>query len=321
MPRVQFGPAVESGKASPASAREPGRSAPVAVGQTRSQQIMLAPHLVLLERPGAVQLGIDGPDTVVLTDPDGRLRQLLELLDGRYGALGLRTAANRLGIDSPSLDGLLIALAAAGLLQSKAASAPRPEAELTTARIQLVGAGAVGLRLRTHLLAVGIGRTILVDPTDASTAGFDLTIAVSDQLEIDRDLTARLTRSNQPHLVIRPRFGGAVVGPLVVPGQSSCIRCADLTRTGADPGWPMLLAQLCRKPGSWDSLAMEWAAATAATQVIGKLSGRRVESLSATLELAQQPTGRPQPQHSVMQRRSWPINPACGCGWEPTAQW
>ena len=36
----------------------------------------------------------------------------------------------------------------------------------------------------------------------------------------------------------------AVVGPLVVPGRSACLRCLELHRTDRDPGWPGVAAQL-----------------------------------------------------------------------------
>src|ERR1700733_14635490 len=35
-----------------------------------------------------------------------------------------------------------------------------------------------------------------------------------------------------------------VVGPLVIPGRTACLRCLDLTRAERDPAWPLILAKL-----------------------------------------------------------------------------
>ena len=52
------------------------------------------------------------------------------------------------------------------------------------------------------------------------------------------------TGAQVPHLVATVRGETGVVGPLVVPGVTSCLRCADLHRRDADPRWPRLAAQL-----------------------------------------------------------------------------
>ena len=113
----------------------------------------------------------------------------------------------------------------------------------------------------------------------------DLTIVLATSLEIDRAITTGLTQAGHPHLLVRPRARGAVVGPLVLPGRTSCLGCTDLARTRADPAWPRMLAQLCRTRGDWDPLAADWAAALVTTQVLSHLAGRTVETASATVEL------------------------------------
>ena len=56
-------------------------------------------------------------------------------------------------------------------------------------------------------------------------------------------------RDEQAHLfaVVRPSVG--VVGPLVLPGRSSCARCHDLHRRDRDAAWPTVAAQLRALPG------------------------------------------------------------------------
>jgi bacteriocin biosynthesis cyclodehydratase domain-containing protein len=51
-----------------------------------------------------------------------------------------------------------------------------------------------------------------------------------------------------PHLPVV--FGDQAVhlGPLVVPGETPCLRCADEHRLDAEPAWPALAAQLMSRP-------------------------------------------------------------------------
>ncbi len=46
-----------------------------------------------------------------------------------------------------------------------------------------------------------------------------------------------------PHLHLGIFGERAVVGPLVSPGRTSCLRCAHLHRRDADPAWPLLAVQ------------------------------------------------------------------------------
>lgn len=295
-----------------------------------SDRVRLRPYLTPLRRSDReIQLGFDTGDGVVLADPDGVIGQVLGLMDGRHRCRDLRLEAERLGVAAGQLDALIQALASAGLLQPDAAPVPG------SSTIRLVGLGPAGHQIGSQLLRAGVGCLLLVDPAAPTAADrwrtgsdrvrvaehwsqpidrpIDLTILVGSRLEPDRAVTTTLTQSDHPHLLVRPRSHGAVVGPLVVPGMTSCVRCADLTRTRADSAWPRMLAQLCQTRGNWDPLAVDWAAALATTQVLGHLEGRPMETLSATLELG--------PASWSWQRRLWPVDPACGCGWSTPAEW
>ncbi len=46
------------------------------------------------------------------------------------------------------------------------------------------------------------------------------------------------------HLSVVVREASVLVGPLVVPGRTSCLTCVELHRADADPAWPMVAAQL-----------------------------------------------------------------------------
>jgi len=40
-----------------------------------------------------------------------------------------------------------------------------------------------------------------------------------------------------PHLVVRAEEAIGVVGPLVLPGRWTCLRCVDLSKAARDPAW------------------------------------------------------------------------------------
>jgi hypothetical protein len=121
-------------------------------------------------------------------------------------------------------------------------------------------------------------------------------------------LVGGLQRSGVPHLVATVRGSTGIVGPLVVPGRTSCLRCADLSRRDADPLWPALAAQLTagEAPPSGATTTCLLTAATAAVQVLAYLDGTAAPvTLGAALELL--------PPDPVPRLRPWPPHPACGC--------
>ncbi len=116
------------------------------------------------------------------------------------------------------------------------------------------------------------------------------------------------SRAGVPHLVATVRGATGVVGPLVVPGITSCLRCADLHRCDADPRWPQLAAQLTAAdpPPSGATVTCLLTAVTAAVQVLGYLDGTAAPAtLDATLELV--------PPDLVPRVRRWAPHPECGC--------
>ncbi|GAB3359884.1 ThiF family adenylyltransferase [Modestobacter lapidis] len=127
--------------------------------------------------------------------------------------------------------------------------------------------------------------------------------SASDPLQVG------LQRDGVPHLVATVRGETGVVGPLVLPGATSCLRCADAWRREADPEWPRLAAQLAAAdpPPSGATVTCLLTAVTAAVQVLAYLDGAAIPaSCGATLEL------RPPALSPVLRR--WPPHPECPCG-------
>jgi ThiF family len=121
-------------------------------------------------------------------------------------------------------------------------------------------------------------------------------------------LAAGAHRTGVPHLVATVRGQTGVVGPLVVPGATSCLRCADLHRRDADPRWPAMAAQLTagETPASGATVTCLLTAITAALQVLAFLDGTAAPAtLEASLELT--------PPDLLPRLRRWPAHPSCGC--------
>lgn len=287
-----------------------------------ADRVRLLPQLTLLRRDEQeIQLGFDSAEATVLADPDGSVSALLAVMDGRYRRADLAILAPQFGIAVAEFETLLAALTTAGLVELPSAW------DHSACTVRLVGLGPAATQLGEQLLSAGLGRLLVVDPdrqlpwarwpgdrvqrtehwSQPQISEADLTVLVASCLEIDRAISSTLAQADHPHLVVRPRARGAVVGPLVVPGQTSCLHCGDLARTRTDPAWPRMLAQLCRIGGTWDPLAADWAAALAATQVLGHLAGNPVATAAATFELG--------PVDWQWRRRLWPADPACGCCW------
>src|SRR5262249_32292812 len=68
-----------------------------------------------------------------------------------------------------------------------------------------------------------------------STARPDLAVLTARHLP---ELQAELMRDRVPHLVVSASEAIGIVGPLVMPGRTACLRCLDLLRADHDPAWP-----------------------------------------------------------------------------------
>jgi hypothetical protein len=135
----------------------------------------------------------------------------------------------------------------------------------------------------------------------------DLVVLAVDE-PLDDDRREALHRRGTAHLPVALGPSGAVIGPLVLPGLTSCLRCADLHRTDRDAAWPRLAVQLtlARRRGPASEVAVATiAAGITAMQALQFLDGLEPACLDGTLEL--------HPPDWRVRRRSWPAHPRCGC--------
>lgn len=134
-----------------------------------------------------------------------------------------------------------------------------------------------------------------------------LTDAIVPAPEVVTDLVA----DGLPHLAIRVRDGVGIIGPLVVPGRSSCLRCADLHRTALDPCWPRVAGQLAGRFQTAELPTVYGTAALAVGQALRLVhpASTPPPTWNGTVELDCY-TGR-------VQHREWPPHPQCTCGAPP----
>lgn len=224
-------------------------------------------------------------------------------------------------------------------------------------RVDVHGAGRVGAQIARLLAAAGVGTVAVLDgrpvrPADISPGGHPpdsvgaprrrslAALLPADAGEepggrrpaapslavlapsggTGRDEAAELVRQGIPHLLAQVVEVTGVVGPLVLPGRSSCLRCLDLHRTARDPHWPLVVDQALRRPPpepACDTALAAAVAGLAATQVLACLDGFAPAAVDGTIEVTL-PSGLPR-------RRSWTRHPRCGCGWATregdAAQW
>ena len=110
----------------------------------------------------------------------------------------------------------------------------------------------------------------------------------------------------QPYLSATVWASSAVIGPLVVPGVTSCLGCADLHRAERDPAWPALAAQLATARHAPSDVAVcGFASAFTALQALAFLDGESPATVDGTLELSL-PDWR-------VRRRSWLPHENCPC--------
>jgi hypothetical protein len=296
-----------------------------------------------------VQIGIDPRRAIALTGMRGAA-VLLGLLDGSRDLAQILAAAGDAGISAEAADRVITLLAVGGALYDFPVTAYRamPQGlrtrlapELATAAlahgdadggarilarrqgacVRVEGMSRVGLSVASFLTASGIGMVISAGPPPAvlsPPAGMAGPAPASRHPDLviladihRRELPEILRRGGVPHLAAAASEAIGVVGPLVLPGRTACLRCLDLTRAERDPAWPLILAQLTgggADPPACDTVLAAAVATQAAAQALAFVD--RPASASAvsngTLELV-----LPDWQ---WRRRSWAQHDRCGCG-------
>jgi bacteriocin biosynthesis cyclodehydratase domain-containing protein len=219
--------------------------------------------------------------------------------------------------------------------------------------VGISGLGRTGSGIALHLATAGVGTVVLGDRRPVQVTDLGLGIYRQDDvgrprervlrdvlgersprttacLELDADgqpdvvvvieahaadprRYERLVGAGIAHLAVVVREADMVVGPLVLPGRSPCVRCCDLHATDVDRDWPELAGQLWKEHAESgvpeETTLAASAAAMAAAQVLAQLDGARPAAVGAVIEIAL-------PEALPRVRRVLP-HPRCGCSTLP----
>lgn len=241
-------------------------------------------------------------------------------------------------------------LAAVSLVRPRPGAALDVLNRRRAASVWVVGGGRIGVPVATLLAASGVGRVGVetagpVGAADTVPGGWQLADVGAPASEAARAAVRRIAPATQygparpgqrpdvvvlvgpagadpgrrvqllqaglPHLAVTVREVTGVVGPLVLPGRTACLRCLDLNRADRDAAWPLLSAQLAGDPvggvAAGDTVLTAATAALAAGQVLARLDGSSPATVNGTLELRL--------SDWRLRRRGWSPHPACGCSW------
>ncbi|SNX63911.1 bacteriocin biosynthesis cyclodehydratase domain-containing protein [Streptomyces sp. TLI_55] len=151
-------------------------------------------------------------------------------------------------------------------------------------------------------------------PPEDGDPGFSLVIlAPRDDVSVHAPPSAdTFVSSGTPHLYAGVVEGTGVVGPLVLPGETSCAGCLHEWRTDRDPAWPRLVAQWrsgarrVRRVPACDLALATTVAGLAAAHALAFLDGRVPSSAGARWEVSL-------PALNWHARPVW-AHPACPCG-------
>lgn len=272
---------------------------------------MLRPGLRAVRRDADhLQVGLHGPERVVLPDEPGVRRMLAAL-----------TAATPPDLDEPAVERWYDELCARGLVVEAddlrgpvLRSLPTPAVRAAFAR--------EGPAARSRLAARAAARVGLVvdDPwrlalarllasTGLAVAGADEPAAVHLVLGGAGSSLDELVRADSPHLLVTAWCGRIVVGPFVVPGVTACARCVEAHHSERDPGHATIVEQLREDPDGLppvDPLLMQLALAWAVHDVVRFVEGELPATWSSTVAVDSGPR---------LETSTWPRHPACGCSW------
>jgi|HubBroStandDraft_6_1064221.scaffolds.fasta_scaffold98080_2 bacteriocin biosynthesis cyclodehydratase domain-containing protein len=289
-----------------------------------------------------VQVGVDSRRAVAVAGMRGAA-DVVRLLDGSRSRDQVVAEASRCGVPTAVTERVITVLAAAGAIIDFPADAVRSMPRelwqqlapvLAVASLAATDAdGGIRLLARRSATTVrvrgaGLIADLVIDLLTRSglAAGADdedrlrpgrqpdLIVLVGYQ---QPEQMVELQRRRLPHLAVCVSEAIGVVGPLVRPGTTACLRCLDLARTDRDPAWPLILAQLPADrmdATSGDPVLATAVAAQTAAQAVAFADRSELAAATAngTLELA-----LPGWQ---WRRRTWQPHPACTCGsWSSAA--
>ncbi|MCW2718632.1 hypothetical protein [Pseudonocardia sp.] len=309
--------------------------------------VRLPPHRSVLPLPGNGRLfGLDPAAAVVA---DGLSLPLAEMVDELRAPVAAHVVVARAverGAAPEEAEALLAELVESGAVADAAILELRDTRRASSIAV-VVGRGPLAVGIVTGLALAGVG-TVHTDTggevrtgdlgtgyLDADRGGDRLTatraalhrllpgtvtgppplrlvpdlVVLADEAPAPDRLTT-LHADGVAHLPARLRDGVGVVGPLVLPGRSTCLACLELHRAACDPSWPAVSAQLVGRAGRADPACVAATAGLATAQALAAVDGAggggpAPAALDATLEL--------DVTAGTLRRRAWTARAECHC--------
>jgi hypothetical protein len=168
-----------------------------------------------------------------------------------------------------------------------------------TCRVHVYGDGPVAEIVRDLLPRSHVAIT---DNTAEATL-----LVLTDTHDPERSRSDEAMRSGLPHVWTYLRDLVGVVGPFVIPGTSSCLRCVDSIHHELDPAWVFPRSTPPPPAPPIDPVFAAVVAAWAAQDVVTWASGYPPRTLDAVIEIPY--------VAGPVERRTRPPHPQCGCGW------
>lgn len=278
-----------------------------------TRRLVLLPGLRAIAS-GAEEIQIGTGTRAVLRVPATRaVRRVLEVIDRGEAPPGDQPGRRALALLAP-------VLVDAGLLEppgveaGDVAALAADDAAQLTARLRarrstsIAVSGTLGTDPVPLLAAVGLR---VVEPDDRPDA-----VLLLGHGEIDREQTDRWLHAGTAHLPVRAHGASLVLGPLVVPGRTACLRCLEGHRSVSDPWYPLALERhlaAVRHDGvaePCDSALATVALGWAVRDLVTLAEGRRPPTWSTTIELGG--------DLALINRTRWLRHPDCGCAWAGT---
>jgi bacteriocin biosynthesis cyclodehydratase domain-containing protein len=276
---------------------------------------VLDPALPVLKRPdGAVQVGWDPRRAVLVRPPaglsPGALADVLRAMHTPVPLSEVEALARHRGAQEPATTAALVGeLITAGIVRTE-------RTQLRSASVRIHGRGPLSELMAGALRCSGTRvRNSNLNHAGVTRTGTDL-VLLTDFLATDPQVVHDLHAAEVAHLPVRVRDGRGLIGPLVVPGRTSCLRCADLHRSERDAAWPAIAAQLRRAIGHADRTTLLATAALALTEV---------DRVVAAVHAGGDPTPARDPapttdttweidvRTGATTTRRWTRHPRCGC--------
>lgn len=146
----------------------------------------------------------------------------------------------------------------------------------------------------------------LVARVATENPNIDLVILLAHHT-VDPRTSAALLSADITQLPVVMTTHGMRIGPLIIPGRTACLHCAELHRIDIDPAWPTMATQLLElvAPAPSPLVVLEAAALTARFVTAAVLAGDDARLRDASVSV------RAGSAHRQWQRHR--PHPSCGC--------